>query len=162
MGSGKSTVATVLANLIGADRFDTDEMVAVRSAMTIAQIFERDGEAAFRALESDVLIDALREPGSVVIATGGGVVTSSTARDALKAHDGVVFLDVPVAVAASRVARDSSLRPLVGEDPVADLRRLEQQRRHLYEEVADVHIDGGDRSASEIAEEIVAWDRSRR
>ena len=157
MGSGKSTIATVLAELIGFDALDTDEMIVARSGMTIEQIFETKGEPAFRELEIQALNDALAHSAPVVIATGGGVVTSESALDALKEHQGVVFLDVPIDVAAQRVGSNAALRPLLGVDPAADLARLDVVRRPLYEDVADLRIDVDARSTGEIAREIAAW-----
>ena len=140
MGAGKSAVASRLAEQLGAQVIDTDDSVQSSSGSTIGELFEREGEASFRSLELDALRAALSSGSPVVIATGGGIVTTPAARELLTAHHPVVFLDVSVPVAATRVG-DARSRPLLAGDPRARLAVLREERLGLYLEVADLVVD---------------------
>ena len=74
MGTGKTTVGTVLAQRLGRPLIDSDAEVEARTGRTVREIFETDGEAAYRALETEALVDALASPVPAVIAAAGGVV----------------------------------------------------------------------------------------
>jgi shikimate kinase len=103
MGSGKTTVGRVLAERLGRGFVDSDEVIQSRTGRTVREIFESDGEAAFRVLETDALLDALewREP--LVVAAAGGVVLAEENRQALRQGAArIVWLTAPVAVLAAR------------------------------------------------------------
>jgi 3-dehydroquinate synthetase len=119
MGAGKTTAAQA----VGLPVVDSDELVEESSGKTIAEIFGDEGEAAFREREAD----------AIVLALGGGAVTSPAVRDAL--DDALtVWLDVDVDTCWERVR--GSDRPLAQDE--AEFRRLYDERRALYAEVADV------------------------
>src|SRR5450432_1963510 len=82
-GSGKSTVAPLLAEHLGWRCVDLDDEVTQTSGRTPASILAVDGEAAFRAIELTALVGVLGRPESMVIACGGGLITGSAARSAL-------------------------------------------------------------------------------
>ena len=101
MGVGKSTVGRLVAAELDRPLFDSDEMIEARTGRTVREIWSTDGEAAFRTLETDTLLDALAEPEASVIAAAGGVVLSEVNRSALGRADAhVVWLmaDVDVLV----------------------------------------------------------------
>jgi shikimate kinase len=142
-GSGKTTVGGLLAHRLGVDFRDTDSDIEALEGKQIAEIFVDDGEERFRKLERDAVAAALREHDGV-LAVGGGAVTSDETRGLLTSAQ-VVFLDVGLAHASSRVGLGTS-RPLLLGNVRAQLKRLLDERRPLYAEIADsvVGTDGLD------------------
>ncbi len=133
MGAGKSTAARAA----GPGSADVDEVIEGREGCSVQQIFERDGEAAFRELEERVTLELLNEPGLHTVALGGGAVLSERIRDALTATR-VVWLDVEVGHAWERVGGGDGARPLA-RDP-QHFEQLYGQRVPLYEQIADVIV----------------------
>ena len=111
-GSGKSTVAPLLAELLGWAIVDTDAEVQRRAGKRIAAIFADDGEAAFRALERKVCIEAVASERQVV-ATGGGALMDEKTRAACSKRARIVVLQVPFDIAWERL-RHKADRPLLG------------------------------------------------
>lgn len=125
MGSGKTTVAAELARLLGRRLVDTDAEVERRAGRPVAAIFAERGEAAFRALEREV-VRGLRGP--VVASLGGGAFCDPDSALHLLGVGPVVFLDVSPAEAARRIG-DGAGRPLAGEWDELLRRRLPLYRR---------------------------------
>ena len=138
MGSGKTSTGRPLAERLGYGFVDADAVIEQAAGCSIPEIFERDGEAGFRALESPVL-NAISQRHSLVVATGGGVVTQQENWGLL--HSGIViWLDVVPERLMQRLKADSTLRPLLQtDDPDAALNTLLNQRRPLYAE-ADLTV----------------------
>ena len=138
MGSGKTSTGRPLAQQLGYGFVDADAVIEQAADCSIPEIFERDGEAGFRALESQVL-NAIGQRHSLVVATGGGVVTQQENWGLL--HSGiVVWLDVVPEQLMQRLRADSTVRPLLQTvDPDAALNALLNQRRPLYAE-ADLTV----------------------
>ncbi|GIW13197.1 MAG: hypothetical protein KatS3mg062_0636 [Tepidiforma sp.] len=152
-GSGKSTTGRILAERLGWEFIDTDKEIEREAGATVAELFAREGEAAFRQRELRALqAAAAHEP--AVIATGGGAVTIPAARPILGTGF-VVWLAVSPAVAAARIlaAPNASERPLLAGDPSARLEALLQARLDLYR-AADAAVDCDDLAPEEQAEEI--------
>jgi len=152
-GAGKSTVGRALAQRLGLSFRDTDADVEAAAGKPISEIFIDDGEAAFRDAERSAVVAALDEHDGV-LTLGGGAVGDPATRRALQPHR-VVFLDVSLADAASRVglARD---RPLLLGSPRAQLKTLMDRRRPWYLEVAGLTVDTSATEAGEVVETIVA------
>ncbi|MGH9207116.1 MAG: shikimate kinase [Acidimicrobiales bacterium] len=140
MGAGKSTIGALLAEQLGWRHLDSDAEVQRLTGRTVPEIFAADGEAAFRRHESLVLAQATDCKSSVVVSVAGGAVLDSGNRARLRKSGLVVWLRADVATLASRVG-DGAGRPLLGEDVSAALSRLYEQRRPLYEELAQVTVD---------------------
>jgi shikimate kinase len=155
MGSGKSTVGRALARRLGLGHVDTDDIVAQGAGQSIAEIFESEGEAAFRALETAALADALH--GAVaVISTGGGVVVSDANRILLRESDAlVVWLDGSIDALAGRVGSGQG-RPLLDGDVRETLREKIAERGPGYLDVADVRIDTSAMGHEDCVDTIVA------
>lgn len=154
MGSGKTTVGALLATRTGSRLVDLDAVIEADAGRSIATIFAEEGEGGFRDRELTALEAALATAGASVVATGGGVVTTDAARVALRAGATIVWLDVPVDDLAARLG-DGVGRPMLGRDPVGALQRLDAERRGLYEEIADVVVDGRG-SPDEVADRVLA------
>ena len=141
MGVGKSTVGQMLATRLGRGYVDSDRQVEEQTGSTIGQLFSERSEDEFRQIEQQVLAEALRDPVPSVIGPGGGVVTRTEGRDALRSGPFVVWLRAQPETLALRVG-DGSGRPLLeGTDVLATLTRLARERAPLYAEVADAIID---------------------
>ena len=149
MGSGKSSSGRPLAQQLGYGFVDADNVIEEVAGRSIPDLFEQEGEEGFRALESQVL-QAIGQRHSLVVATGGGVVTRPQNWGVL--HQGIViWLDPPRETLMRRLTDDSTPRPLLAcPDPEEDLQRLLEQRRPLYAE-ADLRVPIGDQTAETVA-----------
>jgi shikimate kinase len=140
MGVGKTTVGRRLAAAHDRPFADSDAVIEARTGRSVREIFETDGEQAFRILEAGVLADALGAEEPAVIAAAGGVVLDPGNRELLRRAGTVVWLRAPVEVLVDRVVTGDH-RPLLAQDPEGTLHRMEQHRSELYAEVADVVVD---------------------
>ncbi|HZB72502.1 MAG TPA: shikimate kinase [Acidimicrobiales bacterium] len=154
MGSGKTTVGRRVAARLGRRLRDSDAEVEARTGRTVREIFETDGEPAFRAEEARALAEALDDPEPAVVAAAGGVVLDPANRDRLRARGTVVWLDASPEDLARRVGSRNH-RPLLGDDPLAALRRLDRERRALYEEVADHVVPVGRRPVEDVVADVL-------
>ena len=155
MGSGKTSVGRRLAARLGRPFLDSDDEVEARTGRTVREIFEAEGEAAFRAQESRALADALDRREPVVVAAAGGVVLDRANRERLRGAGTVIWLDARPEHLAPRAARGHH-RPLLGDDPLAALRRLDAERRPLYAEVADHVVPVGERPVDAVVDDVLA------
>ena len=131
MGSGKTTVGKALAQLLGWRWVDLDLAIERRSGRKVAQIFKKDGEQAFRKLESAEL-RRQDQPG-VVLSCGGGVVLNAQNRKRLKAGLSIYLAASPEALARRLKGAQATQRPLLkGRGALATLRRLQRERARFY------------------------------
>ncbi|NEA30367.1 shikimate kinase [Streptomyces sp. SID13031] len=151
-GSGKSTVAELLAAKLGKPHRDTDTDVENAAGKPISDIFVDSGEPAFRALERAAIVAALRAD-DVVLSLGGGAIVDADTRADLAGHN-VVFLDVSVGEAAKRVGLGVA-RPLLLGNVRTQLKNLMDARRPLYAEAAKHTVITDGRAPQEIADEIL-------
>jgi shikimate kinase len=136
MAVGKSTVGRLLAQQLGYEFYDTDQVIEERAGADVAWIFDVEGEAGFRDRETHVLDELTRLEG-VVVATGGGAVLRDCNRQMLKSRGLVIHLDSPLYRLVERTQKDKK-RPLLNQgDPAKTLARLRVEREPLYREVAD-------------------------
>ena len=153
MGSGKTSTGRPLAERLGYGFVDADAVIEQAAGCSIPEIFERDGEEGFRKLESQVL-SAISQRHSLVVATGGGVVTQPENWGLL--HSGIViWLDVVSDQLLQRLKADSTVRPLLQTtDPQAALNALLNKRRPLYAE-ADLTVVINDEPPEAVADGIL-------
>lgn len=152
---GKSSVGRLVASELGRPFVDLDERIVQTAGRSIADVFATDGEPQFRALETEALQAALAEPGSPVIAGGGGIVVTADNRRLLADRALVVWLDVAVSALAARLNPDLT-RPLLNGDPVERLVQLHRDRLGLYATSADVVVnDDGRRDVAAMADRVV-------
>jgi len=152
MGAGKTSVGRLVAENLGFEFLDTDELIQARTGRTIADIFAKEGEPAFRALEKQV-VQELSAREKTVISTGGGLPTNPENLAALKSYALVVCLWASPEKIWERV-RNQSHRPLLhGADPQKKIRELLAVREPFYKQ-ADVLINTDLRSVREAAQQI--------
>jgi shikimate kinase / 3-dehydroquinate synthase len=133
MGAGKSTALADLRSS-GLNTADSDRLIEAEAGISVAEIFEQSGEAAFRELEARVVLAALKDETVDVLALGGGAVTIPAIREELvgSSHT-TVWLEIDEGAAWRRVRRSD--RPLARDE--SSFRKLFAERRPLYEGVAD-------------------------
>ncbi len=154
MGAGKTTVGRRLAARLRLPFVDADAEIETAAGMTIAEIFERYGEAHFRDGERRV-IARLIDGAPKVIATGGGAFLDEGTRALVLSRCVAVWLDGDVATLARRVGRRDH-RPLVrGKDPEAVLAALAGQRNPIYAE-AHIRVASGDGPAERTVDAVIA------
>lgn len=153
MGSGKTSTGRPLAERLGYGFVDADAVIEQAAGCSIPDIFDRDGEAGFRSLESQVL-SAISQRHSLVVATGGGVVTQPENWGLL--HSGIViWLDVVPDQLLQRLNADSTVRPLLQTaDPEAAVKALLNERRPLYAE-ADLTVVINEETPETVADGIL-------
>ena len=150
MAAGKTTVARSLAARLGWRAEDVDELIEARERRPIADIFAKQGEPYFRAVEREIL-KLLLPIRHAVIATGGGTFMDAENRSAMNMDGVSVWLDVPFDLLVARIPADGR-RPLAADR--AQLERLFALRQAAYAQ-AHVRVDAGAAPADEIAEQIV-------
>lgn len=152
MGAGKTTVAGVLARVLGCAWLDLDDLITAREGRTPQRLIDEDGESAFREAETRALREALADSDARVIATGGGTWTLERNRAVINGHGCLsVWLDAPFSLCWERITRGGAqaVRPFARDRAAA--RRLYERRladyalarlrvgvtpRHTAEEVA--------------------------
>ncbi len=139
MGSGKTTIGTLLADRLSYQFFDTDQLIEQITQQSVSQIFADSGESVFRQVETQVLGE-LSSYVRKVISTGGGVVTTPENWGHLR-NGVIVWLDVPIEVLKSRLESDTT-RPLLQSDADLEtkLTSLLETRSALYAQ-ADLQIE---------------------
>lgn len=155
MGAGKSSVGRVVARSLERPLLDSDALIEARTGRTVREIWERDGEPAFRAIETETLVETLASDEPAVIAAAGGVVLSAANRAALVSSEAhVVWLMANVDVLVDRV-RNGPHRPLLDADPAGTLRAMAAEREALYREVADAVVSVDQRSIRDVAQAVM-------
>ena len=168
MGSGKTTVGRRAAKLLGRPFVDADEAFIPRYGRTVGEVFAEDGESGFRRLEAELLTEVLDVTTPLVLACGGGVVTTEGNRRRLSQPDvHVVWLRADPAFLASRTQAKADRPLLAGDDTRAVLERLHAEREHWYAEVADDVLEvaafheWGSQPKRAMAEKLVQLVRAR-
>jgi len=155
MGAGKTAVGTQLARLLGVGFVDSDDEITRAANRSIAEIFERDGEAFFRARETEVLSRLLRGAPSV-LSTGGGAFLAPANRDMIAGQGVSVWLKADLDLLWQRV-RHKTTRPLLRTpNPRETLRTLHAARVPVYG-LADLTVESRpEYSVEEMAGRVVA------
>ena len=149
MGSGKTTIGSLLAQRLGLNFRDTDHLIEEQEEKTVSQIFLDQGEDAFRAIEKRVLREELLTDGTV-LSLGGGAPISIDAQSALRAiASHIIFLDISLSTVAPRIGFNRD-RPLLLNNPRGQWQTLMEARRPIFEAIADTIINVDDKSEEEI------------
>jgi shikimate kinase len=154
MGSGKSTIGKAVARSLKLTFRDTDTEIEKLEDMSVSQIFLDKGEDYFRAVEKKVLRQELLSD-DTVLALGGGAPLSVDAQSALRAISSkVVYLDISLASVAPRIGFNRD-RPLLLTNPRGQWQNLMEERRPIYESIADVVIDVNNKTEGAVVKEVL-------
>ena len=173
MGCGKSSVGRRLSELLCCPFMDLDNAIEERTGRAIPEIFANDGEAAFRALELDVLKDTVcradRESQSVIVALGGGAVMTPECAEIVHDDTLCIYLRASVETLLEHLSGQTSNRPLLNADCHSDqaeraegslirtrIETLMAQRAGTYEKTAHIIIDTDGKSVEAVASEIIS------
>lgn len=153
MGSGKTSVGRLLAAHLGYDFVDLDALIVELEGSSIKDVFARDGEQAFREMETAALA-TLGDRTRMVLSTGGGVVLREENRLLLRMVGVVVNLTATAATLAQRLAQTDDRPLLAGGEPREErLDRILREREPCYAD-ADIRIDTTGKTLEDVAVEI--------
>jgi shikimate kinase len=131
MGVGKSTVAKCLAYILQCEKLDLDRFIEERERRSVVEIIESDGEARFRAIETEGLREILEETGARVIALGGGSWISPENRELIKAHNCLsIWLESTFEHCWRNISCSKQARPLAKNKKLAE--KLFDDRQKIY------------------------------
>ena len=154
MGSGKTTIGKLIATRLNLAFRDTDQVIEGVIGKSVSEIFLEDGEDSFRAIEKSVLRKELLSD-DTILALGGGAPMSIDAQSALRAiASPVVYFDISLSSVAPRIGFNRD-RPLLLNNPRGQWELLMQERRPIYESIADTVIDVNAKSEQDIVDEIL-------
>lgn len=164
MGCGKSTIGYRLSYRLRRVLEDTDRLIEKKAGMSIRDIFAREGEAAFRAMETDCLQELLLSQEEKVIATGGGLPMKVENHALLKKLGTVVYLRISPEGVWERLKEDKTRPLLQCENPAARIRELMAARSPVYEAAADIilDVDGKDMDqvVAEFLDRLAEWEKN--
>jgi shikimate kinase len=154
MGVGKSSIGRRLGSRLGVPFVDADTEIEQAAGMSIADIFARHGEAAFRSGEARV-IARLLNGGPQVLATGGGAVMNEATRALIKERGVSIWLSAELDLLLRRISKRKAERPMLQtDDPAATLRDLLTARQPIYAQ-ADITVQSRDVPHDAIVTEII-------
>ena len=153
MGSGKTTIGQLLAKRLAVPFFDSDHELEARTGVSVATIFEIEGEPAFRLREAQI-IDELTNRQPIILGTGGGAILNAATRDILRARGNVIYLHSTPETSYERVRRNRDRPLLMVTDPLARLRQLYELRHPLYRETAHFVVESYRDRPSAVVSEI--------
>ena len=156
MGCGKSSVAVKLSYRLKRQMTDTDRLIEKKQGKSIREIFEQDGEEAFRQMETQTLQELKETAKNQVISVGGGTPVREENRTLMKEIGKVVYLRAKAETLYERLKKDTN-RPLLqggDEDLKTKIQGLLEKRSSAYEEAADLIIDVDDKPFGQVLYEI--------
>lgn len=156
MGTGKTAVAKALARRLNKEFIELDSLIQEKAGKSIPEIFQQDGEATFRRLETEVAGQVAGRK-NAVIAGGGGIVLNQINIEYLKKECVIVCLTASPEVILKRTANPKNERPLLEvTDRAQRVRELLKQRQPLYEQAADIKIDTSGLDINSVVKQIIS------
>lgn len=157
-GCGKTVVGRQLAQRLGWSFIDTDQTIEEQAGRTIREIFETDGEMAFRRMEADLLDDALAHQ-RCVISAGGGAVLARRNRKAIRSNGVCVWLTAPAEELQRRIeadTRSAAQRPeLTNRSGLQEVEAVLQARLPVYEATAEHVVSTAGRSIEQVVDAVL-------
>lgn len=155
MGCGKTSVGIRLSYVAKRTFIDTDKWIEKRQGKSVSQIFEDDGEKAFRRMETDCIRELIDTAQRQIISTGGGLPVRKENRELLHRLGKVYYLKVTPETVYERLKGDTTRPLLQGDNPQEKIKMLLEEREPFYMEGADAVIEVSGKSFDEIIEQIV-------
>lgn len=155
MGCGKSTMGIRLSYRLQYILEDTDKLIEAKAGMSISEIFAREGEEAFRQMETQLLRKLTEKKGRRVYSVGGGTPVRAVNRPLLRQLGTVIYLRTRPETVYERLKNDTTRPLLQGEDPLGKIRSLMAEREPAYTETADVILDVDEMTADQVVESIM-------
>jgi len=154
-GSGKTTVGKILAQKMGREFVEMDELITRKAGLTIPEIVARHGWGKFRDIEEEITGEAAGRD-NIINASGGGVVTRENNVIKLKASGVLVWLQAGVDTLVSRTGEDTDRPPLVeGRTRQEDMEITLKERRPLYQQAADLTVNTENKTPEEVADLVI-------
>jgi len=154
-GSGKTTVGKILAQKMGREFIEMDELITRKAGLTIPDIVEKHGWGKFRDIEEE-LTGEVAGRDNIINASGGGVVTREKNIIKLKASGILVWLQANVDTLVSRTGEDTDRPPLVeGRSQREDMELTLKERRPLYQQAADLTVNTENKTPEEVADLVI-------
>lgn len=154
MGTGKSTVAAKLREMLQVEQIEMDALIAEEAGMSIPDIFDKFGEAHFRDLETEML-RKFQEKKPVVVSCGGGAVLRDENIEIMKGQGKIILLTATPQTIYERVKETNDRPVLNGNMNVEYISELMEKRRTRYEKAADIVIATDEKTVDEICNEIL-------
>nr|WP_267899601.1 shikimate kinase AroK [Alcanivorax profundi] len=155
MGAGKSTLGRHLSQILERPFYDSDRVIEEKTGADIPWIFDVEGESGFRRREHEAIDELTSMPG-IVLATGGGVVTTPENLALMHDRGCVVYLWTPVEVQLARTRNDRNRPLLQTADPQAKLEALFAERDPLYRKVAHHVVSTASGNLKKVADDVLA------
>lgn len=156
MGCGKTTLGIKLSYKVRLAMLDTDKMIEQKQKKTIAEIFDEEGESAFRQMETDVLKELLQEQSNHIISVGGGLPIKEENRVLLKELGNVIYLRAKPDTIYDRLKTDTTRPLLRGDNPREKIEKMIAERGPIYEAAATAIVDVDGKSFEEVLNDIMA------
>jgi len=156
MGVGKTAVGKVLAEKLGRSFVELDSLIEQKAGKSIPDVFQQDGETAFRELEIEVTKEVSREK-NLVIACGGGIVLNKINIDRLRKESIIVYLTASPRAILKRIPGEGEERPLLNTPNKAlTIQELLAFRKPFYERAADIKINTSKLDFDSVVEQIIS------
>ena len=157
MGSGKTTIASELSNILNLPYLDTDKEIQKKTNYTINEIFKKFDEIYFRKIEKEIFTSI---KGNKIVSTGGGLPTYSDNMKYIKKNGISIYLKTPIQILHNRLKKSSDNRPLIQEIKNSDLKifikKQIKQREYFYKQ-ANYILETKDLSKEEILRKIYSF-----
>jgi shikimate kinase len=154
-GSGKTTVGKILAQKMGRELIEMDELITRKAGLTIPEIVAKHGWGKFRDIEEEITGEVAGRD-NIINASGGGVVTREKNAQKLKKNGILVWLQASVNTLVNRTGEDTGRPPLVeGKSRREDMELTLKERKPLYQQAADLTINTENKTPEEIADLVI-------
>jgi shikimate kinase len=153
-GSGKTTVGKILAQKLGRDLIEMDELIARKAGMSIPEIVGKYGWEKFRDIEEEITSEVARRD-NIINASGGGVITRERNIAKLKKSGILVWLTASLDTLTQRLGGDTTRPLLAGRTQPEDIEITLKERKALYQQAADLVINTEDKTPEEVADLVI-------
>jgi len=154
-GSGKTTVGKILAQKMGRELIEMDELITRKAGLSIPEIVEKHGWGKFRDLEEEITGEVAGRD-NIINASGGGVVTGENNIIKLKKSGILVWLQADIDTLVNRTGEDTDRPPLVeGRNQREDMEMTFKERRPLYQQAADLTVNTENKTPEEVADLVI-------